>query len=355
MKTNIKVAIAGVGNCASALVQGLHFYSNRDEEPVGVAYKSINGYRIQDIKVVAAFDVDARKVGKDLGEAIFAPPNNAYKVTDVGRTGVTVKAGPLLDGIAPELRGTAVPTVEGSLDDVVKELKASDAQILISYLPTGSQKASEAYGEAALRAGAAYINAMPSQIAVSKEWQIKFRDANLPLLGDDIQNQIGVTVLHKTLIHLLEIRGVKIVDTYQINVGGTPDFLNLSYRKGQKEKTKTEAVKRMAEDQQFDAYISPVAYIPFLKSRKIAHTLIEAQGLAGVPIRMEVMLEVHDPWNNAGITVDVLRLTRLALDREVGGPIYSVAAWAFKNPPIHAPPDTAREWVEDFIAGKRRD
>ncbi|GGP20352.1 myo-inositol-1-phosphate synthase [Thermocladium modestius] len=353
MKSNIKVAIAGVGNCASALVQGVTYYSQREEEPTGVAYKSINGYKIQDIKFVAAFDVDARKVGKDLGEAIFAPPNNAYKVTDVGKVGVPVKAGPLLDGIAPELRGNAVPIVEGSLDDVVNELKASDAQILISYLPTGSQKASEAYAEAALKAGAAYINAMPSQIAVSREWQEKFEGAGLPLLGDDIQNQIGATILHKTLVHLLEIRGVKIVDTYQINVGGTPDFLNLSYRKGQKEKTKTEAVKRMAEDQQFDAYISPVAYIPFLKSRKIAHTLIEAQGLAGVPVRMEVMLEVHDPWNNAGITVDVLRLTRLALDREVGGPLYSVTAWAFKNPPVHAPPDVAKAWVDDFIDGKR--
>ncbi len=355
MKTSINVAIVGVGNCASALVQGVYYYQKvaRDQRPVGVVFEKVGPYTIQDIKFVAAFDVDRRKIGKDLAEAIFTPPNNAYKVTDVEPLGVTVKPGILLDGVAEQLKDTFIPVVEGSPEDVVKELQSTNTHVVINFLPTGAQKASEAYAEAALRAGCAFVNAMPAMIANHPEIPKKFEERKLPLAGDDIQNQVGATVLHKTIIHLLHIRGVKIVNTYQINIGGTPDFLNLMYRKEQKEKTKTEAVLKMAEGQEFPAYIAPVAYIPFLGSKKIAHMLIEAQGLAGVPIRIRVDLEVYDPWNNAGIMVDVIRVMKLALDREVGGPVYSLCAWAFKNPPIHAPPEVARRWVEEFIEGKR--
>ncbi len=355
MKTNINVAIIGVGNCASALVQGVYYYQKvaRDQRPVGIVFERVGPYTIQDIRFVAAFDVDKRKIGKDLAEAIFSPPNNAYKVTEVEPLGVTVKPGILLDGVADQLKNTFIPVAESTLEDVVRELNSANAHVAINFLPTGAQRASETYAEAAIKAGCAFVNAMPAMIANHPEIPKRFEESKLPLAGDDIQNQVGATVLHKAIIHLLHIRGVKIIDTYQINIGGTPDFLNLMYRKEQKEKTKTEAVLKMAEGQEFPAYIAPVAYIPFLGSKKIAHMLIEAQGLAGVPIRIRVDLEVYDPWNNAGIMVDVIRIMKLALDRGVGGPVYSLCAWAFKNPPIHAPPEIARKWVEEFIEGKR--
>ncbi len=313
-------------------------------------------YEPRDIKVVAAFDVDSRKVGKDVGEAIFTQPNNALKVIEVGKLGVIVKAGPLLDGVAEQLRGGSfIPITESAIEDVVRELESTNTHILINYLPTGAQKASEAYAEAALRSGSAFVNAMPSVIATSSEWQSRFETRKLPLAGDDVQNQVGATVLHKTIIRLLALRGgVKIEGTYQLNVGGTPDFLNLMYRKGQKEKTKTEAVKKMAEGgEDFDAYISPVAYIKFLGSRKNAHMFIEARGFANVPIRIRVDLEVYDPFNNAGVMIDIVRTVKLAMDREIGGPLISLSAWAFKNPPVHAPPDVAYQWLVEFIEGKR--
>ena len=354
MKSSINVAIVGVGNCASALVQGVYYYQKHpDEELVGVAFKKVGPYTIQDIKFVAAFDVDSRKVGKDLAEAIFTEPNNALKITDVEKLGVIVKPGILLDGVAEQLKNKFIPVVEGSLEDVIRELESTNTHVVINFLPTGAQKASETYAQAALKAGAAFVNAMPAMIANNPEIVKMFEEKKIPLAGDDIQNQIGATVLHKTIIHLLHIRGVKIKDTYQINIGGTPDFLNLMFRKEQKEKTKTEAVLKMAEGQEFSAYIAPVAYIPFLGSKKIAHMLIEAEGFAHVPIRIRVDLEVYDPWNNAGIMVDVIRIMKLALDRGIGGPVYSLCAWAFKNPPIHMPPEVARKYVEEFIEGKR--
>jgi len=350
VKEGIKVGIVGVGNCASALVQGVHYYKvNNDVDPP-VAFPDVGGYKVTDIVFTAAFDVDARKVGKDLGEAIFSPPNNATKIIEVGRLGVVVKAGPVLDGVVDAL---GIPVVSGTIEDVVKELNSTNTHMLVNYLPTGAQKASEAYAEAALRAGAAFINAMPATIASSREWQEKFTRAGLPLVGDDTQNQIGSTVLHKTLIRLLAIRGVDIDNTYQINIGGTPDFLNLMFRRADKEATKTRAVKMMAEGREFNAYIAPVAYVDFLSDRKIAHILIEGRKFGGIPFRIEVTLEVHDAWNSAGVIVDVIRMVKLALDRGIGGPLYSVSAWAFKNPPVHAPPEIARAWVEEFIKGLR--
>ncbi|MFB6490710.1 MAG: inositol-3-phosphate synthase [Thermoproteus sp. AZ2] len=348
----IRVGIVGVGNCASALVQGVEFYKNTpDAEPL-VAFKKIGDYTMADIVFTAAFDIDARKVGRDLGEAIFSPPNNATRVYDPGKLGVIVRAGPALDG-RPE-GGLVEKVVEGSVEDVVRELESTNTEVLVNYLPTGARKAAEAYAEAALRARTAFINAMPAPIATSEAWQRRFEERGVPLLGDDTQNQIGATVLHKTLVRLLAMRGVRIIDTYQINVGGTPDFVNLMYRRGDKEKTKTAAVKKMAEEQDFSAYIAPVAYIPFLGDRKIAHMLIEAQIFGGVPISIRVDLEVHDAWNSAAIVSDAIRLAKLALDRGVGGPIYSASAWGFKNPPMHMPPDEAYKAVLDFIAGRRR-
>ncbi len=354
MKTNINVAIVGVGNCSSALIQGVYYYQKHsDEEPIGVAFKRVGPYTISDIRFVAAFDVDARKVGKDLADAIFSEPNNALKITDVERLNVIVKPGVLLDGVHERLKGVFIPVVESSLEDVVRELESSNAHVMVNFLPTGAQRASEAYAEAALRCNVAFVNAMPAVIANHKEISRRFERERVPLAGDDVQNQVGATIVHKTLVHLLSIRGVRIKRTYQINIGGTPDFLNLMYRREQKEKTKTEAIRAMAGDQTLELYAGPVAYIQFLKSLKIAHMLIEAEGFAGVPIRIRVDLEVYDPWNNAGIMVDVIRIMKLAVDRGVGGPIYSLCAWAFKNPPIHMPPDEAFKAVEEFIEGKR--
>jgi myo-inositol-1-phosphate synthase len=351
MDMPIRVGIAGVGNCASALVQGVEMYRRYPELEPLVAFKKIGNYTVTDIEFAAAFDIDARKVGKDLAEAVFSPPNNATKVYQPGKLGVVVKAGPVLDG-KPE--GNIVDrVVEGSLEDVVRELESTNTEVLVNYLPTGARKAAEAYAEAALRARSAFINAMPAPIATSEVWQRKFAEREVPLLGDDTQNQIGATVLHKTLIHLLSLRGVAVMDTYQINVGGTPDFANLMYRRGDKEKTKTAAVKKMAEGQDFNAYIAPVAYIPFLGDRKIAHMLIEGRIFGGVPINIRVELEVHDAWNSAAVVSDAIRLAKLALDRHIGGPIYSASAWGFKNPPLHMPPEEAYKAVIEFINGER--
>ncbi|MEZ0248871.1 MAG: inositol-3-phosphate synthase [Thermoproteus sp.] len=348
----IRVGIAGVGNCASALVQGIEMYKQFPESDPPVAFKKIGEYTVSDIVFTSAFDIDARKVGRDLSEAIFSPPNNATKVYQPGKLGVSVRAGPVLDG-KPE-GGLVEKVVEGALEDVVRELESTNTEVLVNYLPTGARKAAEAYAEAALRARVAFINAMPAPIATNETWQKRFMEREVPLLGDDTQNQIGATVLHKSLVRLLSLRGVNIVDTYQINVGGTPDFVNLMYRRGDKEKTKTAAVKKMAEEQDFGAYIAPVAYIPFLGDRKIAHMLIEGRIFGGVPISVRVELEVHDAWNSAAVVTDAIRLAKLALDRHIGGPIYSASAWGFKNPPIHMPPEEAYRAVLAFINGERR-
>jgi len=349
MKSPIRVGVVGVGNCVSALVQGVEYYKRTDQPPLS-AFPEVNGYTVKDIVFSSAFDVDARKVGKDLGEAIFAEPNNATKVFEPGKLGVVVKPGPLLDGVAD--RDLIPNVVEGSVEDVVRELESTNTHILINYLPTGARKAAEAYAEAALRARVAFVNAMPAPIATSAEWQRRFEERRVPLVGDDVQNQVGATVVHKTLMHLVAIRGAAIDHTYQINVGGTPDFANLMIRRGDKESTKTAAVKAMV-GREIPAYISPVAYIRFLGDRKIAHMLIEGKLFGGVPFRIDVILDVHDAWNSAGVIVDVVRVVKVAIDREVGGPLYSVSAWGFKNPPIHAPPEVAYQWVKEFLEGKR--
>ncbi|MEM0468256.1 MAG: inositol-3-phosphate synthase [Pyrobaculum sp.] len=347
----IRVGVVGVGNCASALVQGVELYKNRLDIEPPVAFKVVGRYTVRDIEFSSAFEIDAGKVGLDLSEAIFQPPNNATVVYRPPKLGVVVKPGPVLDG-RPE-GGLVSKIVEGSVEDVVKELNSTNTEVLVNYLPTGAVKAAEAYAEAALRAGVAFINAMPAPIAVSEYWQRKFSERGVPLLGDDTQNQIGATVFHKTLIRLLALRGVRIVDTYQINVGGTPDFVNLMHRRGDKEKTKTAAVKMMAMGQEFDAYISPVAYIQFLGDRKIAHTLIEAEIFGGLRVRIEATLDVHDAWNSAAVVIDSIRLAKLALDRGVGGPLISASAWGFKNPPVHMSPDEAYRAVSAFITGER--
>ncbi|MFN3804403.1 MAG: inositol-3-phosphate synthase [Pyrobaculum sp.] len=347
----IRVGIVGVGNCASALVQGVEMYRDNPELEPAVAFKAVGRYTPRDIVFTSAFEIDARKVGLDLAEAIFQPPNNATVVYRPQKLGVVVRPGPVFDG-KPE-GGLVREVVGGTVEDVVKELNSTNTEVLVNYLPTGAVKAAEAYAEAALRAGAAFINAMPAPIATSGYWQRRFAERGVPLLGDDTQNQIGATVLHKTLTRLLALRGVKIRHTYQINVGGTPDFVNLMYRRGDKERTKTAAVKAMATGQEFDAYISPVAYIGFLGDRKIAHVLVEAEIFGGIPVRLEATLDVHDAWNSAAVVIDSVRLAKLAIDRGAGGLLVSASAWGFKNPPVHMSPDEAYRAVLEFIEGKR--
>ncbi len=347
----IRVGVVGVGNCASALVQGVEMYKANPELDPPVAFPTVGRYTPRDITFTSAFEIDARKVGLDLSEAIFQTPNNATVVYKPKPLGVTVRAGPALDGV-PE-GGLVSKIVESTTEEVVRELNSTNTEVLVNYLPTGAVKAAEAYAEAALRAGVAFVNAMPAPIATSALWQRKFSESGVPLLGDDTQNQIGATVLHKTLVRLLALRGVRVRHTYQINVGGTPDFVNLMHRRGDKEKTKTAAVKMMAAGQEFDAYISPVAYINFLGDRKIAHTLIEAEIFGGLPIRLEVTLDVHDAWNSAAVVMDSVRLAKLAIDRGVGGPLISASAWGFKNPPLHMSPEEAYRAVLEFVEGKR--
>ncbi|MCC6020589.1 MAG: inositol-3-phosphate synthase [Thermoproteaceae archaeon] len=347
----IRVGLVGVGNCASALVQSVEMHKHQPKLDPPAILARVKNYTPRDIVFTSAFDIDARKVDLDLSEAIFQPPNNAAVIFKPPRLGAVVRPGPVLDGVPGG--GLVSKIVEGTVDDVVRELHSTNTEILVNYLPTGARKAAEAYAEAALRAGVAFVNAMPAPVTSSAHWQKRFAERGVPLLGDDTQNQIGATVLHKSLIRLLALRGVRVRRTYQINIGGTPDFLNLMYRHDDKVASKTAAVKTMAEGQEFDAYIAPVAYIRFLGDRKIAHMLIEAEIFGGLPVRIEVTLEVHDAWNSVAVVVDAVRLAKLALDRGIGGPLLSASAWCFKNPPVHMSPEEAYRAVLEFIDGKR--
>ena len=356
MSRSIRVAIAGVGNCASALVQGVYYYREaRDDDFIpGLAYVNFGGYRVHDIEFVAAFDVNVNKVGKDLSEAIFTPPNNTRRFADVPKLGVEVMGGPVLDGVGRYL-AQAFPIDLGKAPvDVADVLKDSGAHILINYLPVGSEKAVCWYAERALEAGCAFINAMPVFIASSPGWQGRFMDRGLPVAGDDIQSQIGSTVLHKSLIRMLADRGVRVERTWQLNWGGDADFLNMLER-GRlifKEVSKTEAVRAMAP-YSFEAKIGPAEYIPFLENRKYAHIMIEGRYFGDTPVRILAELEVWDAPNSAGVMVDVVRAVKIALDRGIAGPLTSICAWAFKHPPVQASYELARQWVEDFIAGRR--
>lgn len=356
MSRPIRVAIAGVGNCASAFVQGVHYYRKaRDEDFIpGLAYVNFGGYRVCDIEFAAAFDVNVDKVGKDLSEAIFTPPNNTRRFAHVPKLGVEVMKGPVLDSVGRYL-GKVVPIdVSKEPVDVANVLKDSGADMLINYLPVGSEKAAYWYAEKALEAGCAFINAMPVFIASSLEWQKRFMDKGLPVAGDDVQSQIGSTVLHKSMIKMLVDRGVKVERTWQLNWGGDTDFLNMLERErlAFKEVSKTEAVKAMAP-YSFEAKIGPAEYVPFLENRKYAHIMIEGRYFGDTPLRIVADLEVWDAPNSAGVMVDVVRAVKIALDRGVAGPLISICSWAFKYPPAQAPYELARQWVEDFIAGRR--
>ncbi len=351
----LRCGIVGVGNCASSFVQGLQFYrGSPTNEPVpGLMHAAIGPYEVGDIEVAAAFDVSATKVGRDLGEAIAAAPNNTQVFAPVPALGVTVQRGPTLDGIGRYLR-EAVPESHESPVDVAAELRHAGADVLVSYLPVGSQAAAEFYAEQALAAGCAFVNCMPVFIASNPVWERRFAEARLPIIGDDIKSQVGATILHRTLVNLFKERGVRLDRTYQLNFGGNADFRNMLERDRLESKkiSKTRAVTS-----QFDVpldeeniHVGPSDYVPWLTDRKWAHIRMEGTAFGGVPLNLEVKLEVWDSPNSAGIVIDAVRCARVALDRGLGGALHGPSSYFMKSPPRQVTDEEARRAVEDFIA-----
>lgn len=346
------MAIAGVGNCASALIQGLHYYSKKGPDE-GLTYWDVGGYTPKDIVPVAAFDVNAKKVGKDLSQAIFQAPNNTVKVADVPNLDVKVKKGPLHDGIGKYLKD--VVAVSGQADqDVVQELKDTDADVLVNYLPVGSTVATAAYAEAALKAGVAFVNAIPVFIASEKKWSDRFVDAGLPVAGDDVMSQVGATVLHKTLVKMAVDRGVKVDETYQLNIGGDTDFLNMleESRLKDKRESKTSAVRAMSP-YEVPTRIGPSDYVPFLDNDKVCYIWLKGRYFGGSVVKMDVKLHVVDAYDSGGVMVDAIRGTKVALDRGVSGQLESLSAFCFKHPPVQMPYPAAKAAFEDFTSGKK--
>lgn len=354
----IKVAIVGVGNCASSLVQGIHYYKDaKDDEFVpGVMHVNFGGYHIRDIEVVAAFDVNSKKVGKDVAEAIYASPNNTTVFANVPKLGVKVSRGPLLDGVN-KYTAPLVPVDEKTkAGDVVKILKDSGAEIVINYLPVGSQEATEFYANAAIAAGCGFVNCIPVFIASTPKWAKKFENAGLPVIGDDIKAQVGATITHRTLVNLFLDRGMKIERTYQLNTGGNTDFLNMLERERLKHKkiSKTEAVSSQIEARgqtidPDDIHVGPSDYVPWQKDNKICFLRIESKHFGDVPMNLELRLSVEDSPNSAGVAIDSIRCCKLALDNKLKGAIIEPAAYFQKHPPKQIEDRTARELVEQFI------
>ncbi len=348
----IKVAIAGVGNCASAIIQGVHYYSKRGPDE-GLTYWDVGGYTPKDIRFVAAFDVNAKKVGKDLSKAIFQPPNNTVKRPDVPEMGVTVKKGPLHDGIGRYLKDV-VQVANKPDEDVVEELRSSGAEVMVNYLPVGSTAATHSYAEAALEAGVAFINAIPVFVASDPKWAARFEEKKLPVAGDDVMSQVGATVLHKTRVKMAIDRGVKVDETYQLNIGGDTDFLNMleESRLRDKRESKTSAVRAMSP-YEVPTRIGPSDYVPFLENDKVCYIWLKGRYFGGTVVKVDVKLHVVDAYDSGGVMVDAIRGTRLALDRGVSGQLESLSAFCFKHPPVQMPYPAAKAAFEDFTSGKR--
>jgi len=359
----IKIGIIGVGNCASSLLQGIEYYKNKNSKDViGLMHWAINGYKPYDIEVVTAFDIDKRKVGKDVNEAIFERPNcTTVFCKDMPKTDVMVKMGKILDGFSDHMKNydddyTFVLSdgPEATKEDIVRILKESGTEILLNYLPVGSEEATGFYAECALEAGVAFINNIPVFIASDAEWAKKFEEKNIPIIGDDIKAQLGATITHRVLTDLFNKRGVKLERTYQLNTGGNTDFLNMhqSSRLASKKISKTEAVQFVATNRLADRniHIGPSDYVPWQDDNKVCFIRMEGKLFGGVPMNLELRLSVEDSPNSAGVAIDSIRCCRLALDRGQGGILYGPSAYFCKHPPCQYTDDQAYKLVEQFIA-----
>ena len=351
----IRLAIAGVGNCASSLVQGLAYY--RDAEPTdqvpGLMHVTLGGYHIRDIEVVAAFDVDAAKVGLDVGKAIFAGQNNTIRFAPVGDLGVTVRRGPTLDGLGKYYRET-IEESPASPVDVTQVLRDTAADVLVAYLPVGSEEAQKHYARACLDAGVALVNAIPVFIASDPEWAAKFEAAGVPIVGDDIKSQVGATIVHRILARLFEDRGLVLDRTYQLNVGVNMDFMNMLERERLESKkiSKTQSVTSQLDNgiEADNVHIGPSDHVPWLHDRKWAYIRLEGRNFGDVPLNVEMKLEVWDSPNSAGVIIDALRCAKIAKDRGIGGPLLGPSAYFMKSPPVQYRDEDAREMVEAFAA-----
>lgn len=354
----IRVALAGVGNCASALIQGVEYYKDANESVTvpGLMHVNFGGYHITDIKFVAAFDVSKNKIGKDLAEAIFTEPNCCVKFADVPPLGVKVSPAPILDGVAEHMQeafnvhgGSEIKPV--SIAEILKETKAD---MLVNYLPVGSQNGTRFYAQAALDAGCAFVNCIPEFIASVPQWSKKFEDKGLPVAGDDIKSQLGATILHRNLVKLCLDRGVMVDETYQLNLGGNTDFQNMTVEERLKTKriSKTEAVTSLVP-YEVPTRIGPSDYVPFLGDKKICYILLKGRKFGNQPVTIKAKLEVEDSPNSAGVVIDVIRAVKIALNRKIAGALISISSYAFKHPPTQVPDSMAKQWVEDYINGKR--
>jgi myo-inositol-1-phosphate synthase len=354
---SVRVAIVGVGNCASSLVQGIEYYKDADPSSrvPGLMHVQFGEYHVRDIEFVAAFDVDAKKVGQDLAHAINASENNTIKIADVPPTGVIVQRGHTLDGLGKYYQETIEESPEAAVD-MVQALKESRADVLVCYLPVGSEQAARFYAQAAIDAKVAFVNALPVFIAGTKEWAEKFTAAGVPIIGDDIKSQVGATITHRVLAKLFEDRGVVLDRTMQLNVGGNMDFMNMLERERLESKkiSKTQAVtSQLSHDiGKANVHIGPSDYVSWLDDRKWAYVRLEGRAFGDVPLNLEYKLEVWDSPNSAGVIIDAVRCAKIALDRGIGGPILSASSYFMKSPPVQYFDDEARDAVEKFIKGE---
>jgi myo-inositol-1-phosphate synthase len=352
----VRVAIIGVGNCASALVQGVYYYRNANpaDRAPGLMHVQLGDYHVGDITFTAAFDIDANKVGKDLGEAIFTAPNNTYKFADVPHVGCPVYRGMTHDGLGKYL-SQVIKKAPGETSDVVNILKDTRTDVVVSYLPVGSEEATKWYVEQVLQAGCAFVNCVPVFIAREPYWQRRFRDRGLPIIGDDIKSQVGATIVHRTLARLFVDRGVRLDRTYQLNFGGNTDFLNMLERERLESKkvSKTNAVTSQLpyEVPAENIHVGPSDYVPWLTDRKWAYIRLEGTTFGDVPLNIELKLEVWDSPNSAGVVIDAIRCAKIALDRGIAGPLLGPSAYFMKSPPQQYTDEAAREMVEAFIRG----
>ena len=356
---SVRVAIVGVGNCASSLVQGVEYYKDADPDSrvPGLMHVQFGPYHVRDVEFVAAFDVDAKKVGRDIAEAIVASENNTIKICDVPPTGVTVQRGPTLDGLGEYYLQVITESDERPVD-VTQALRDARADVLVSYLPVGSEQADRYYAQCALDAGVAFVNALPVFIASDPAWAAKFTEAGVPIIGDDIKSQVGATITHRVLAKLFEDRGVELLRTYQLNVGGNMDFMNMLERSRLESKkiSKTQSVTSQIphEMERAAVHIGPSDHVPWLDDRKLAFVRLEGKAFGDVPLNLEYRLEVWDSPNSAGIVIDAVRLAKVALDNGIAGALEGPSAYLMKSPPKQIVDDDAYELVEKFIKQNAR-